>query len=61
MKWKNIDLGTISNKVKHFFRKYAANRHKMTTITPSMHAQPYSNDDNRFDLRQFVYNTSWEF
>ena len=51
MKWKNFDLSAISKKVKHFFRKYAANRHKMTTITPSMHAQPYSNDDNRFDLR----------
>lgn len=61
MKWKQIDLPTISSKVKLFFRKYAANRHKMTIITPAMHAQPYSNDDNRFDLRQLIYNTSWEY
>ena len=42
----------IAHKVKHFFRRYAINRHKMTTITPSYHAENYSPDDNRFDLRQ---------
>eukprot|EP00828_Plagiopyla_frontata_P023778 TRINITY_DN3038_c0_g1_i1.p1 TRINITY_DN3038_c0_g1~~TRINITY_DN3038_c0_g1_i1.p1 ORF type:complete len:691 (+),score=93.39 TRINITY_DN3038_c0_g1_i1:62-2134(+) len=42
MQWKNIDLSVIQEKVKHFFWKYSINRHKMTTITPSMHAQPYS-------------------
>ena len=31
----------------------------MTTITPSYHAENYSPDDNRFDLRQFLYNTKW--
>ncbi len=31
----------------------------MTTITPSYHAEAYSPDDNRFDLRQFLYNTRW--
>ena len=32
------------------------NRHKMTTLTPSYHAENYSPDDNRFDLRPFCYN-----
>ena len=37
------------------------NRHKMTIITPSYHAESYSPDDNRYDLRQFLYNTKWEW
>ena len=28
-------------------------------MTYSYHAEQYSPDDNRFDLRQFVYNTRW--
>ena len=31
------------------------NRHKMTVLTPSYHAESYSPDDNRFDLRPFLY------
>lgn len=33
----------------------------MTIITPSYHAESYSPDDNRHDLRQFLYNTKWEW
>lgn len=32
----------------------------MVTITPAYHAEAYSPDDNRFDLRQFLYNTKWD-
>lgn len=49
----------VAEKVKHFFRSYSINRHKMTTLTPSYHAENYSPDDNRFDLRPFLYNTAW--
>ncbi|KAJ2160337.1 glutamine-dependent NAD(+) synthetase [Coemansia sp. RSA 552] len=49
----------IAEKVKRFFFYYSINRHKMTTITPSYHAETYSPDDNRFDLRQFLYNSKW--
>lgn len=49
----------VAVKVKYFFRYYSANRHKMTTLTPSYHAESYSPEDNRFDLRQFLYNTRW--
>lgn len=31
----------------------------MTTLTPAYHAESYSPDDNRFDLRPFLYNASW--
>lgn len=41
--------------MKRFFRYYAINRHKLTTLTPSYHAEGYSPEDNRFDLRPFVY------
>jgi NAD+ synthase (glutamine-hydrolysing) len=51
----------VADKVKHFFKVYSINRHKMTTITPSYHAVNYSPDDNRHDLRQFLYNTKWEW
>ena len=37
----------IADKVKLFFRKYSINRHKMTVLTPSYHAENYSPDDNR--------------
>jgi NAD+ synthase (glutamine-hydrolysing) len=33
----------------------------MTTLTPAYHAEAYSPDDNRFDLRQFLYNISWSW
>ncbi|XP_047630951.1 glutamine-dependent NAD(+) synthetase isoform X2 [Phacochoerus africanus] len=49
----------VADKVKRFFSKYSANRHKMTTLTPAYHAESYSPDDNRFDLRPFLYNTRW--
>jgi NAD+ synthase (glutamine-hydrolysing) len=51
----------IATKVKRFFYFYSINRHKMTTLTPAYHAEAYSPDDNRFDLRQFLYNTAWSW
>ena len=45
----------VAQKVKDFYYYYAINRHKMTTLTPSYHAENYSPDDNRFDLRPFLY------
>ncbi len=57
--WDHLPPREVAEKVKRFFRYYAINRHKMTTLTPSYHAESYSPDDNRFDLRQFLYNTRW--
>jgi len=51
----------IAEKVKKFFFYYSINRHKMTTLTPSYHAEAYSPDDNRFDLRPFLYNVAWNW
>ncbi|KAF8062623.1 glutamine-dependent NAD(+) synthetase [Scenedesmus sp. PABB004] len=49
----------VADKVKAFFRFYAINRHKATVLPPAYHAEGYSPDDNRFDHRQFLYNTAW--
>jgi NAD+ synthase (glutamine-hydrolysing) len=49
----------VADKVKRFFYYYSVNRHKMCVLTPSYHAEGYSPDDNRFDLRPFLYNTRW--
>lgn len=57
--WPALPPAEVAAKVKFFFRMYAINRHKMTTLTPSYHAENYSPDDNRFDLRQFLYNARW--
>ncbi|GJJ11431.1 hypothetical protein Clacol_005664 [Clathrus columnatus] len=51
----------IADKVKLFFFEYARNRHKMTTLTPAYHAESYSPDDNRFDLRPFLYPSRFPF
>lgn len=60
--WKDLlSPAEVAEKVKRFFRMYSINRHKMTTVTPSYHAEVYSPDDNRFDLRQFLYNTRWSW
>ncbi|KAJ5646640.1 hypothetical protein N7490_003012 [Penicillium lividum] len=54
----------IAHKVKLFFHFYQINRHKQTVATPAYHAESYSPDDHRFDLRPFVYPPgfeSWSF
>ncbi|KAF8504123.1 hypothetical protein JB92DRAFT_2968916, partial [Gautieria morchelliformis] len=51
----------IAEKVKYFFFEHARNRHKMTTLTPAYHAESYSPDDNRYDLRPFLYPSRFPF
>jgi|TARA_R110002003_G_scaffold357_8_gene19143 NAD+ synthase (glutamine-hydrolysing) len=50
----------VADKTKRFFHFYSINRHKMTTLTPAYHAEAYSPDDNRFDLRPFLYPSLWK-
>jgi len=53
--WPDVEPKDVAAKVLRFFWFYAINRHKMTVVTPSYHAESYSPDDNRFDLRPFLY------
>merc|ERR1719369_2009211 len=50
----------IAQKVKDFYFFNAITRHKMTTLTPSYHAENYSPDDNRFDLRPFLQPATFD-
>jgi len=50
----------VAQKVKDFYFYNAINRHKMTTLTPSYHAENYSPDDNRYDLRPFLQPASFD-
>lgn len=59
--WSHLRPTEVAERIKRFFKFYAINRHKQTTITPALHAEAYSIDDNRFDLRQFLYNFQWPF
>lgn len=57
----NLSAQDVAEKVKRFWFFYAINRHKMTTMTPAYHAEQYSPDDNRFDLRPFLINPRFPF
>ncbi len=59
--WSHLQPKEVADKVKHFYKFYAINRHKMTTLTPALHAESYSIDDNRFDLRPFLINSNWTY
>jgi NAD+ synthase (glutamine-hydrolysing) len=50
----------VADKVKKFFHFYALNRHKVTTLPPTLHQEGYGFDDNRFDMRPFLYDSRWE-
>jgi len=58
--WPELEARVVSEKVKRFFYYYSINRHKQTVLTPAYHAEGYGTDDNRFDLRQFLYDSKWE-
>lgn len=51
------DPKEIRRKVDIFYKRYMRNRHKSTVMTPSVHLTGMSCDDNRFDLRPFLYDT----
>ncbi|XP_065858988.1 glutamine-dependent NAD(+) synthetase-like isoform X2 [Euphorbia lathyris] len=61
-KWaSSLTPSEVAERVKNFFKNYSVNRHKMTVLTPFCHVERYSADDNRCDLRQFLYNTRWPY
>ncbi|CAG9997932.1 unnamed protein product [Clonostachys byssicola] len=55
----SLEPAEIAYKVKFFFAQYAITRHKATTLTPALHCNDYSPEDNRFDLRPFLYPSFW--
>jgi NAD+ synthase (glutamine-hydrolysing) len=51
----HMDPRAVYKKVRDFMYYYAINRHKMTTMTPGLYLESYTPDDNRYDLRPFLY------
>jgi len=51
----HMDPRQVYEKVRNFMFYHAVNRHKMTTMTPGLYLESYTPDDNRFDLRPFLY------
>lgn len=49
----------IRTKVLTFFNFFQINRHKATILPPGLHLEEYSPEDNRFDLRPFLYPSIW--
>ncbi|KAF0727444.1 hypothetical protein AaE_009527 [Aphanomyces astaci] len=56
--WSHLSPVEIAAKVKRFFFYYGINRHKMTTLTPSYHAENYSPDDNRYVMCTLVVSSA---
>ncbi|KAK5173606.1 glutamine-dependent NAD(+) synthetase [Saxophila tyrrhenica] len=55
VEWSERSPRAVYEKVRRFMWFYAVNRHKMTTMTPGLYLESYTPDDNRFDLRPFLY------
>ena len=51
----------IADKVLRFFKFHSLTRHKAVVLTPSPHMSAYNPDDNRHDLRPFLYVVSWPY
>jgi len=56
-----MNADQVAEKVKKFFKRNSINRHKITVLTPGLHASISDCDDKRFDMRPFLYNISWEY
>lgn len=55
----SLEPAEIARKVKLFTAKHAITRHKSVTLTAGLHCNDYSPDDNRFDMRPFLYPSFW--
>jgi NAD+ synthase (glutamine-hydrolysing) len=42
-------------KIRIFYNRYRMNRHKAVILPPSVHLLSYSPDDNRYNMRPFLY------
>ena len=60
--WNHLSPREVYEKTRRFFYYYSINRHKMTVLTPSLHLEAYGPDDNRYDLRPFLYPSfAWPY
>jgi NAD+ synthase (glutamine-hydrolysing) len=58
--WNQLTPREVAKKVKTFFVRYSVNRHKASVAPPGYHCKGYGCDDNRYDMRQIIYDDTWE-
>lgn len=63
MYYKSVypNVEDLADKIKKFFTYYGINRHKCTILPPAFHYDPEGCDDNRYDMRPFIYATDWSY
>ena len=60
--FRNLTPREIFNRVKFLWHCFGINRHKQEVLTPSLHAETYSPDSNRYDLLPFLRPTlTWAY
>ncbi|KAL8716169.1 MAG: hypothetical protein Q9220_000074 [cf. Caloplaca sp. 1 TL-2023] len=52
--WTHMTPRQVYQKTRFLWHMFGVNRHKQETLTPSLHAESYSPDSNRFDLLPFL-------
>ncbi|KPI42007.1 putative glutamine-dependent NAD(+) synthetase [Cyphellophora attinorum] len=52
---RGLSARAVYEKVRRFYYYFNVNRHKATILPPGLHLEEYSPEDNRYDLRPFLY------
>lgn len=52
--WTHLTPRQVYSKTRFLWHMFGVNRHKQETLTPSLHAESYSPDSNRYDLLPFL-------
>ena len=52
--WSDKSARQVYDKTRFLWQMFGVNRHKQETLTPSLHAETYSPDSNRYDLLPFL-------
>ncbi|KAL8946231.1 MAG: hypothetical protein Q9222_007346 [Ikaeria aurantiellina] len=60
--WTHMTPRQVYQKIRFLWHMFAVNRHKQETLTPSLHAESYSPDSNRYDMLPFLRpNLTWAY
>lgn len=52
--WPHLSPTEVYHKTRFLWHCFGINRHKQEVLTPSLHAETYSPDSNRYDLLPFL-------
>ena len=54
VQWKHLSPREVYQRTRFLWHNFGINRHKQEILTPSLHAETYSPDSNRYDLLPFL-------